>query len=362
MIKLYKGDNAEILANKINNDTFNIVYLDPPYNTHNGNMSYTDNQKDWKGFFKKRLVLIKKLLEKDAVIFTSIGNEELANAKLVLDEIFGKNSFVAIMPRLTNKVSKTTQLISRINDFVIINKVGKVVFNGKKINFASSYKLKDEHFSKRGFYQLRRLDYNDFKYSKRMDFPVFFQNKSYYPDNFGSFRLRKQNFKQNDWCWLWSEAKINFAIKADYLEVKNGKLCKKTYTKCEIFKNKNAYSLKYKERTQPYSSLDLTHLSYINYNREAFEDSDFTYPKNSSLIKFLFELPRFSNKKILDPFAGTGVSGVIANKMGAKCTLIQLSEKTKSKSNLNFNGFKDIFDLTKDNLQKEQIINLEIHE
>lgn len=94
------------------------IYIDPPYNTGNENWVYNDNVNDpqiqrwlhqvvgkegedlsrhdkWLCMMYPRLKLLQRLLANDGVIFISIDDNEQANLKLICDEIFGVNCFVA---------------------------------------------------------------------------------------------------------------------------------------------------------------------------------------------------------------------------------------------------------------------------
>lgn len=109
---IIKGDN--LLALKALLPRFEgkikCIYIDPPYNTGNENWVYNDNVnskeiKKWLGevvgkddlsrhdkwlcMMLPRLKLLHRLLSDDGVIFISIDDNEMANLKLLCDEVFG---------------------------------------------------------------------------------------------------------------------------------------------------------------------------------------------------------------------------------------------------------------------------------
>ncbi|MDA8014945.1 MAG: site-specific DNA-methyltransferase [Gammaproteobacteria bacterium] len=94
------------------------IYIDPPYNTGNEKWIYNDNvnspqMRDWlKGknpvdgedlerhdkwlcMMWPRLHLLRELLAEDGVIFVSIDDNEQHRLRLVMDEIFGEENFLA---------------------------------------------------------------------------------------------------------------------------------------------------------------------------------------------------------------------------------------------------------------------------
>ncbi|UKH26535.1 site-specific DNA-methyltransferase [Actinobacillus pleuropneumoniae] len=126
-----EGENLEVLKalQKSYFNSIKMIYIDPPYNTGNDfvyNDNFAQNQTDYQaqtgeigedGFLKKafrknakenghfhsnwlnmmlpRLHLARNLLKDDGVIFISIDDNEQAQLKLLCDEVFGEENFVA---------------------------------------------------------------------------------------------------------------------------------------------------------------------------------------------------------------------------------------------------------------------------
>lgn len=119
--KIIHGDNLEALKSLLPEYEGRVkcIYIDPPYNTGNEKWVYNDNVNDpkikkwlgevvgkqgedlsrhdkWLCMMYPRLKLLHKLLAEDGAIFISIDDNELANLKLLCDEIFGVNNFIDI--------------------------------------------------------------------------------------------------------------------------------------------------------------------------------------------------------------------------------------------------------------------------
>jgi len=117
---IIQGDNLEALKALLPKYEGKVkcIYIDPPYNTGNEGWAYNDNVNDpkikkwlhqvvgkegedlsrhdkWLCMMYPRLVLLQKLLNQDGAIFISIDDNEQANLRLLLDEIFGIRNFVA---------------------------------------------------------------------------------------------------------------------------------------------------------------------------------------------------------------------------------------------------------------------------
>lgn len=115
---LIEGDNYHALSvlNYTHKGKIDVIYIDPPYNTGNKDFKYNDKFVDkedsfrhskWLAFISKRLHLAKSLLSKDGVIFISIGEDEIAQLKLLCNEVFGEKNYI------TNFIWEKTQHFGR---------------------------------------------------------------------------------------------------------------------------------------------------------------------------------------------------------------------------------------------------------
>jgi len=126
---LIKGDNLEVLKHLTHAyaEKVKMIYIDPPYNTGSDGFVYQDNRKftkeelaklahidedeaeriinftlnssnshsAWLTFMYPRLYVARRLLKDDGVIFISIDENEVAQLKMLCDEVFGEQNFVA---------------------------------------------------------------------------------------------------------------------------------------------------------------------------------------------------------------------------------------------------------------------------
>lgn len=104
---LIEGDNLEALTtlSYTHENQIDVIYIDPPYNTGNKDFVYNDRFVDaddeyrhskWLSFMAKRLRIAKRLLSDKGVIFISIDDNEIAQLKLLCDEVFGQMQFIDI--------------------------------------------------------------------------------------------------------------------------------------------------------------------------------------------------------------------------------------------------------------------------
>ncbi|MEK7611973.1 MAG: site-specific DNA-methyltransferase [Patescibacteria group bacterium] len=73
-----------------------LIYIDPPYNTGNGDgFNYNDsfNHSTWLTFMKNRLEVARQLLRDDGSIYIQLDYNEVHYCKVLMDDIFGKENF-----------------------------------------------------------------------------------------------------------------------------------------------------------------------------------------------------------------------------------------------------------------------------
>jgi site-specific DNA-methyltransferase (adenine-specific) len=120
---IYLGDNLELLA-RLADETFTLVYVDPPFNTGReqrretitttrdpsgdrvgfggaryrtarvSSASYPDRFDDYLGFLEPRLREVRRVLRDDGTLYLHVDYREAHYCKLLLDEIFGRASFL----------------------------------------------------------------------------------------------------------------------------------------------------------------------------------------------------------------------------------------------------------------------------
>lgn len=103
---LIEGDNLASLKllEKTHKGKIDLIYIDPPYNTGSKDFIYDDafvdktdlfSHSKWLSFMECRLKIARRLLSECGSIFISIDDNEQAPLKLLCDDIFGEEYFVA---------------------------------------------------------------------------------------------------------------------------------------------------------------------------------------------------------------------------------------------------------------------------
>src|SRR3954453_6525527 len=100
-----EGDNLDVvprLASYGPFGPFDVAYLDPPYNTGNP-FAYkdkvdgrrADRHRTWTAMMRPRLEVVRDAMSERGAVFVSIDDHEVAHLRLLMDEVFGEDAFVA---------------------------------------------------------------------------------------------------------------------------------------------------------------------------------------------------------------------------------------------------------------------------
>ncbi|MBN2286335.1 MAG: site-specific DNA-methyltransferase [Tissierellales bacterium] len=96
---IIKGNNLLALYTLIKQfrGKVKLIIIDPPYNTGNDSFGYNDNfnHSSWLTFMKNRLEIARELLSNNGSIWINIDDDEAHYLKVLCDEIFGRENFVA---------------------------------------------------------------------------------------------------------------------------------------------------------------------------------------------------------------------------------------------------------------------------
>ena len=333
----FTGDNLEVLrhlqtayANKID-----VIYIDPPYNTGNGdfvypdNFEYTDDQlKDmfdfddnqverlksiqgkashsaWLTFMYPRLALAKKLLSNNGVIFTSIDDNEQANLKLLMDEVFGEGNLdTLIWNKESNGKSgslKSVKHFRRIHEYVLVGYINKEL-NFKQIHEA--LKGRENEF------ETANLAVNS--EMERKDHPNYYS----ITNPFGEVFTRQ---------WKWSKEKIDNLKKENLI-----------YWGSDGHKQPRLI-IPFDERRTIYLQSILNYGS-TTLGRNEFEElvgkNMFSYPKPTELLKKILGTSSKKYSVIMDFFAGSSTTADAVMQLNAedgghrRFIMVQLPEKT----------------------------------
>ena len=305
---LIEGDNYHALSvlNYTHKGKIDVICIDPPYNTGSKNeWKYNDHYVDkedayrhskWISFMEKRLRLAKKLLKRTGIVFISIDDNEIAQLKLLCNEIFWEKNFIEqlVWKNKYGAGAKTKGFIS-IHEYILCYSNGGVTDIQSSLGESelAKHSKKDEKYSIRGGYRTQPLMTRSLGDRPNLVYPVKYKGKEIWPD------------KQ----WVWSKERMEKAIKNNEVEFTQRKdgtygIRAKQYLKDEQGNIRKGKPLSIVEG---FFTQEGTKDIFTLFNKNVF-----AFPKPKNLLKYLINLDinGKENKKaiILDFFAGSGTT------------------------------------------------------
>ncbi|MEM3370244.1 MAG: site-specific DNA-methyltransferase [Candidatus Woesearchaeota archaeon] len=296
---LIEGDNYHALSvlNYTHKGKIDVIYIDPPYNTGNEGFMYNDKIVDkedayrhskWLSFMEKRLRLARNLLSDKGVIFISIDDNEVAQLKLLCDEIFGEENCIGIFVwRKKAGAGADSKLLFTQHEYILF--YSKNIKNLDRFFEPLTEKQKSEY---------KNPD-ND---PRGLWAPTDLTAPSSDTDNSRLYEVVSPTGKK--WLRRWSYTKENMRKLIEQNLVWFGK-DGNAMPKRKRF-------LSEKQGLVPRSWIDFVLTSDGKKDFEDIFGKDnrlFEYPKPTLLIKHLIRIPSKKNSIILDFFAGSGTTG-----------------------------------------------------
>ena len=421
--KIIHGDNLNALKSLVPEyaEAIDIIYIDPPYNTGNKKGAESsqkwdyddavddDDIKKWIGetvgdegedlerhdkwlcMMYPRLKLLHSLLSQSGVIFISIDDNELANLKVICDEIFGVKNFVCNFVVENNpKGRKNNRFVSKCNEYCLVYLKERAWWtsNKKKFNIIESIvNSKDKRpieidmhgEYKKGKRQVIGTNSNKVA-SKQTNASRCFT--IYYNSEKDSMRILHEYDEINDCLVLGEEgerllstgytryAPINKDTKTPNIVTYTEATVRQKFEDNDlIFLDDCVYE---KERvfdqqiksilTNENTGHDILTENAGKYLSKILGDKEsFTFPKPVEFIQLLLSLHPNKNAIVLDSFAGSGTTGEAVlqlnnlDKGNRKFILIEKNEyahhKTAERIRRVINGYSYVSD-------KNDIVNI----
>ncbi len=282
-----------------------LIYIDPPYNTGSDSFGYNDNfnHSTWLTFMKNRLEVARELLKEDGGMFISIDDKEQAYLKVLCDQIFKRENYVATFPwRKRTAKSDVPFGISQDHEFVLCYAKSKHFLCGV---------LKERKYFETEDFPGRPWRYHDLtKLTTAKERPNSYftivnpKNGTEYPAD-----------KQRTWCITtdtfddyYKDNRIIFPGDYSFLDIRKPVL--RYWKEADMEKNFGLTSVS----TQFPPSIGMSQ----NGTKEItalLGSKAFAYPKPENLIGYLIEIASKESDIVLDFQLGSGTTAAVAHKM-----------------------------------------------
>jgi adenine-specific DNA-methyltransferase len=324
------GDNLHALKSLLPRyaGQVDLVFIDPPYNTGNEGWCYSDSvnspiMKEWLStnpvdgedmlrhdkwlcMMWPRLVLLRELLSERGSIWITLDDNEVHRARMVLDEIFGTENFVAsCIWHKMDSPKNTAQQFSVDHDYVLIYAKNSVDWTPNLLPrteaMLARYQNPDQ--DPRGPWLLSDLDARN-AYSKGLYSITTPKGKIIDGPPKGKYwRVSKEKFDEmvaDNRIWWGADGNSAPNIKRFLSEVKDGVVPQTIWHWQEVGSTRNAKT------------------ELLNLLTGMDDHEIFVTPKPTALIERAIELSCDQDSIILDSFAGSGTTAHAVLKANAK--------------------------------------------
>lgn len=318
--RLIFGDN--LLALKALEQEFSgkvkCVFIDPPYNTGSAFEHYDDGLEHsiWLGLIRDRLELIRKLLAPDGSLWIAIDDNEAHYLKVLCDEVFGRQAFVASMVWENFYGRSNAAAVSPAHNYILLyspmgqdwKKVRNLLPRGEES--ASKYRNQDN--DPRGPWRLGPIFAAGERHEGLMYTITTPSGRKVSPPKGSHWRMLEDQF----WKMV-SEGRIVFGEKGDnnpavklFLSEVQGGLVPRTWW--------------------PHTEVGHTQEAKREIQALFPEEIPFDTPKPERLLSQIITLSTNPGDLVLDSFAGSGTTGAVAHKMGRRWIMVELGEHCHS--------------------------------
>lgn len=277
-----------------------LIYIDPPYNTGGDSFQYNDsfNHSSWLTFIKNRLEVAKELLAEDGSIWINIDDDESHYLKVLMDEIFNRENFVAnVVWKKKYSPQNDAKYFSDMHDHILVYGKNKDLLNLNLIprTAEANKRYKNQDNDPRGPW--KSSDFSVKTYSANYDFPITTPSgRIVNPPKSRSWRTSKAKYEE-----LVADNRIYFGINNDATP------------------SIKRFLSEVQQGTPPQTIWDY---SEVGHNQDArkeilalLDEADFSTPKPEKLLQRIIHIGTNENDIVLDFFAGSGTTAAVAMKM-----------------------------------------------
>ncbi len=333
---IINGDNLEALKSLLPKyeGKVNCIYIDPPYNTGNESWVYNDNVnspkiKKWLGkvvgkesedltrhdkwlcMMYPRLKLLHKLLANDGAIFISIDDNEQANLKLMMDEIFGGGNYIGSFIVNSTPNARDYGHIGKMHEFCLFYaKQYSNLYTNQLQDVEKTFRYKDDI----GGFNIHPLYNSNVAFTPdnrpNLFYPFYVNPNKITETYFFEISLEKQDgfievfppksVKDNvQFVWRWGKPKSIDNLNIEILGYKTNdgefRIVQKMRTTHKVIRS----ILTEKTNTSRKGTAEVENI---------FGEKTFSFPKPIKLLQDFLFVATNEDSIILDSFAGSGTT------------------------------------------------------
>jgi len=325
---IVQGDNLHALKALLPRYAGRVkcIYIDPPYNTGNEGWVYNDNVNSpeirrwlgevvgkegetldrhdrWLCMMYPRLVLLRQFLREDGAIFVSIDDNAIAALRMLMDEIFGRASFVACNAWQKRYSRENRVAIGDAHEYVVAYAIDPARFKltAKKLPHGAKQLAvsKNPNNDPRGRWRAVSLSAQGFRPNQMYEIVSPITGKRHRPPEGSCWKVIEPEYKR-----LLTDDRIYFG--------KDGTAIPQ-----------RVQFLSSIEGIAPWTWWPHDEVGHTDESRKEIQDilgtqTAFDTPKPSRLIQRILQITTDKDSLVLDSFAGSGTTAHAVLKQNAE--------------------------------------------
>jgi len=326
---LVQGDNLEALKALLPYYAGQVkcIYIDPPYNTGEESWVYDDKvnspeMRSWLGqvvggeaedlsrhdkwlcMMYPRLALLQEMLKEDGTLWMSLDDNEVHDGRMILDELFGRNNFLATIVWQKRTSPESRLPLGAAHDYILVYsknlEIAKKNINRISLTAKRTSEYKNPDNDHRGVWASRDITGQVGHATENQFYELSTPSgKKYHPPTGRCWTVSEQTFNKlvtDNRIWFGKNGSSRPRMKL-FLSESEGATAWTWWTNSEVGHNQEAT----KELKEIFG-----------------EGALFETPKPTRLIQRIIQLATNPGDLILDSFAGTGTTGHAVLKQNAE--------------------------------------------
>ncbi len=312
--RLIFGDNLLALKSLEQEFTGRVkcVFIDPPYNTGSAFAQYDDGLEHsiWLGLMRDRLEIIRRLMSEDGSLWITIDDNEAHYLKVLCDEVFGRENFVASNIWQKRYSRENREAIGDAHDYVILYAKSadrfKAIRNRVPITEEQAKIYKNPNNHPRGRWRGIPMTAQGYRANQMYKITAPGGAEHYPPEGR---------------CWSTIESEFQKLRDAGRIYFgKDG--------------NGQPNLIRFLDEVEgfvpwtwwPHEEVGHTDEAKKEMHALSGKEDAFATPKPERLLRRVIHIATNPGDLILDSFAGSGTTGAVAHKMGRRWIMVELGE------------------------------------
>lgn len=295
------------------------IFIDPPYNTGSAFEHYDDGLEHslWLTMMRDRLEILKNLLSEDGSIWITIDDNEAHYLKVLCDQVFQRQNFVATIIWEKRKSRENRRAFSFKHDHILVYATSKQAFEAQRNPLPKNQAVLDRYRNPdddpRGPWQSVAITAQAGHGTASQFYTITTPSGRKIEPPSGN-------------CWRFTQRKLTELIADDriYFGAEGGNVPRQKKFLSE------AEDSGLTPETIWYADDVSTNDLAKRHCNDIFEGKGFDTPKPEELIDRILRIATNPGDLVLDSFAGSGTTGAVAHKLGRRWIMVELGKHAES--------------------------------